>query len=103
MLAKCKTEQALSQHANEGIQISDVQLQKVVQRRVDAPKFAVNAQQSEQMVPSAPSRQRPGIGSAATAAAPAAAVPVGGWNVLQVIVHRRKRACFRLLSSVILV
>ena len=61
----------------------------------------MNAQQSEQMVPSAPSRQKPGIGSAATAAAPAAAIPVGGWNVLQVCVQQTRRACFHLLGSAI--
>lgn len=53
--------------------------------------FAVNVQ-SEQMVPSAPSRQKAGIG-AAMGAAPAAAVPVGGWNVLQARLLQAQRAC----------
>jgi len=43
----------------------------------------VNMQESEQMVPSGPSRQKPGVGAAALNAG-VAAVPVGGWDVLQV-------------------
>ena len=45
--------------------------------------LVVNMQESEQMVPSGPSRQKPGMGAAALDAG-VAAVPVGGWDVLQV-------------------
>lgn len=53
----------------------------------------VLVQQSEQMVPSAPSRQKLGVGSAAMGTAAAAAVPVGGWNVLQVRPQAAHSAC----------
>ena len=77
-----------------------MQLQSVAQRREDKPLnvFAVYMQQSEQMVPSAPSRQKAGVGSAAMGAAPAVAVPMGGWNVLQVRLLQAQVACSHCVS-----
>ena len=53
-----------------------------------------DAQASEQLVPSAPSRQTVAVGAAAVGGTAAAAAPASGWAVLQVCPKTKNCCCF---------